>query len=111
MSIIPQVPIPSIDKSPIAVLDYGIDLSLPTAKTGPWLQPGEYVVTLTVVSSDPALIVDSFGIVPNPQGLMAICMAWVSGGTLNTIPQVTFTFTTNQGRTDERSINFPIVPR
>lgn len=106
------VTIPTILKSGVAVLDYGIDLSIPqTPLAGPWLQPGEFITTLSVTSSDPALVIDSFGIVPTAAGVMAICVAWLSGGVIGTTYLVTFIFTTNEGRTDERSISIQLVNR
>lgn len=106
------VAIPTIPKSVVAVLDYGIDLSIPqTPRAGPWLQPGEYVTSLTVTSSDPALVINSFGIVPNAAGVMALCVVWLSGGVLGKTYLVTFTFTTNEGRTDERSISIEMTVR
>jgi hypothetical protein len=110
------VTIVTIPKSVVADLDYGIDLSPPfNPQSRPWLASGEYVTSLTVsitTAPDESLVINSYSINENASGITgALLIAWLSGGTLGLLYTVTFQFTTNQGRTDERSITLSIVPR
>jgi hypothetical protein len=108
--------IPVIFKSVVADLDYGLDLSpIPTQREQPWLAAGEAVTQISVSIStapDSNLVINSSSINTNLSGVPAsLLVAWLSGGTLNSVYTVTFQFTTSQGRTDIRSINIQIVPR
>jgi hypothetical protein len=101
--------IPAVDKDPMALKDYGFDLSLPTRPFGTaWLAPGETLSSLTV-TADAGITVASSSIGNNAAGLPTVAIAWISGGTIGSTYYVRFTFTTNQGRTDTRSILFRVV--
>lgn len=105
----------SIVKDFDADLDYGFDLSAPTTPLqGPWLQPGEQVTSLTVTTSDSALVINSSGISTNSSGVVgALLIAWLSGGVVGTTYNVRYLFTTNSTppRTDARSINIVVQQR
>jgi hypothetical protein len=97
-------------KDPSATLDYGFDLGAPpTALSRPWLAAGEFVIDLTV-TADVGLTVSGSSINTNASGVAgALLLAWISGGVAGNSYAAHFTFTTNQGRTDTRSIQFRIV--
>ncbi len=106
--------IPILWKDPYADKDYGIDLAIvPTPYqplNGPWLQPGETIVSSNVTSSDSGLIINSWSIEPNATGTLASAIiAWISGGVLGMAYTVRFFFTTSQGRSDVRSIEVRMI--
>jgi hypothetical protein len=105
-------PIPVINKSPSALLDYGFDLSArdPSSGSGPWLQPGETITALTV-TADAGVTVASSGIYPNASGVQSQVVAWVSGGTIGTEYNVYFLFTSSAGRQDTRTLTLNVVQR
>lgn len=84
-------------KDPDAVLDYVWDWSQ-------WLQAGEAITSYSVIA---------------PTGITkasdardgALIVAWLSGGTNGQSYQVTCRTTTNQGRTDDRSITLRVLDR
>ncbi len=77
-------------KDPQAVLDYKIDLA-------DWLQPAE-TITLVTATASVGLTVDS----TSSDATGAI--AWVSGGTHGENYELTISWQTNQGRTDEQTL-------
>ncbi|CAB3784199.1 hypothetical protein [Pararobbsia alpina] len=99
------VNIPVIPKDPSADLDYGFDLSpSATQLIKPWLAVGEQVTNLVVTADDGISVLNS-SINANSNGVPAsLLVAWLSGGTLGATYNVHFEFTTNQGRTDTRSM-------
>lgn len=103
---------PTFFKDPSATLDFGIDLSAsPTYLNNPWLAPGEAVTALSV-SADSEITVDSSSFITNSSGVPAsLLVAWLSGGAAGTTYAVHFLFSTNQGRTDTRSIQVSVVKR
>jgi len=105
---------PTLVKSVAGVLDFGFDLSpIPSQLAVPWLAPGEQVVSLTV-SADPGLTVQSSSIGTNASGVAgALLIAWLSGGTVGTTYNVSYTFTTNSTppRTDVRSMQIQVQSR
>jgi hypothetical protein len=99
-------------KDPSATLDFGFDLSaLTTALSHPWLAPGEAVIDLTV-TADAGLTVTGSSINTNASGVPgALLLAWISGGVAGNTYAVHFEFTTNQGRTDCRSLSIQCISR
>lgn len=104
--------IPTILASPGSVLDYGFDLSPPpTSLRQPWLASGEQITNLSI-TTDAGVTVNSQNIGPNSTGVpAALCTAWLSGFSLGGAYFVHYTFTTNQGRTDTRSIQISCLQR
>jgi len=104
--------IPTIFKDPSAVLEYGFDLSaLPTQLIKPWLATDEAVTTLSV-TADAGIVVDAYSFITNSSGVPAsLLVAWLYGGVAGTSYNVHFLFTTNQGRTDTRSLQISVVSR
>lgn len=84
-------------KDPDAVLDWRWDWSQ-------WLEDGEQIVTSTMTVSA-GLTLDSSSFT------LATATAWLSGGTAGTPYTVANRITTNQGRTDERTITIRVVNR
>jgi hypothetical protein len=80
-----------------AVLDFAWDWSN-------WLADLETIVTSTVTAS-PGISVDSSS---NTNTKVTV---WLSGGTSGRIYTVTNLISTNQGRTDERTITIRVVTR
>ena len=89
---------PTIDKDPNATLDYTLDLSL-------WLQD-TYDVIATASLSAVGVTAVSNDIIEGTK-----IVAWVSGGTVGQPAKLTFHYTTDLGRTDERTIAFNIKER
>jgi len=77
-------------KDPQAVLDYKIDLA-------DWLQSGETITNVTATATA-GLTVDS----TSSDATGAI--AWVSGGTDGANYELTISWQTSQGRTDEQTL-------
>lgn len=104
--------IPTAFKDPGADLDFGFDLASPaTQLSQPWLAAGE-VVTNLQVTADAGITIASPSINTNASGVpAALLLAWISGGVSGNTYLVHFTFTTNQGRTDTRSISVQCAPR
>lgn len=105
--------IPSIDKDPSATLGYGFDLSAVSNNRPngqPYLAPGETVTGLTV-TSDAGVTVVSSGIYGNAQGVAAVLVASISGGTLGKQYQVHFCFTTSLGNVDTRTLSLNLVQK
>lgn len=85
------------DKDPSAVLDYAFDWSN-------WLGTNETISTATV-TVDAGLTKDS------QSNTTTKVTVWLSGGTLATTYKVVCRITTNQGRTDERTIGIRVTDR
>lgn len=81
---------PTYTKDPQAVLDYSLDWSL-------WLSDLE-AITVAAWSVPAGLTKDSETLDS------AIATVWVSGGTAGVDYTITCTVTTDQGRTDQRSL-------
>jgi hypothetical protein len=103
---------PVIFKDPSAVLEYGFDLSpSPAQLVKPWLAPSEAVTSLTV-TADSGITVNAYSFITNSSGVPAsLLVAWLSGGVAGTTYNVKFMFSTNQGRTDTRSMQVSVVQR
>lgn len=86
------------DKDPQAVLDWQFNWSN-------WLSAGESITGTPVVTVDSGLTKDSQSNTGNT------VTVWLSGGTLGTLYKVACRVTTNQGRTDERTIGIRITDR
>ena len=84
-------------KDPQAVLDWTWDWTT-------WLQPNEQL-TSSAFAATPGITIDSISNSTNK------ATVWLSGGTPGIPYQVTNTITTNQGRTDERSITIRVKDR
>ena len=84
-------------KDPDAVLDYTYDWTR-------WLQPGETISSHSIIV--PAGI--TLGSSATGDGLVT---AWLSGGVNGATYMVTCRITTNQGRTDDRSIWLSVLDR
>jgi hypothetical protein len=99
-----------VQKDPSATLDYGFDLAAVTPNfSKPWLAPDETVIDLTV-TADAGLTVAGSSINANSSGVPgALLLAWISGGVAGNSYAAHFKFTTNQGRTDTRSIQLRVV--
>jgi len=85
------------DKDPSAVLDYAFDWSN-------WLAANETISSATV-TVDAGLTKDS------QSNTTTKVIVWLSGGTLGTAYKVACRITTNQGRTDERTIGIRVTDR
>lgn len=104
---------PQIYKDPNATLDYGFDLSPSPSpiQPVPWLESGETVTSLTV-TPDSGITVDSSAVIANSSGTPAsLLVAWISGGSLGTVYNVKFEFTTSLGRTDNRTMQISVIQR
>ena len=86
------------DKDPHAVLDWAFDWSR-------WLAAGETITGTPVVTVDAGLTKDS------QSNTGTRVTVWLSGGTLGTTYKVACRVTTNQGRTDERTIAIRVTDR
>lgn len=85
-------------KDPSAVLDWAFDWSR-------WLAASEQI------TGTPVLTIDS-GIIKDSQSTSATTVTvWLSGGTLGVTYKVACRITTNQGRTDERTIAIRVTDR
>lgn len=84
-------------KDPDAVLDYAIDWS-------DWLQSGETIST-SAWTVQTGLTAGSTG------NNGTIASIWLSGGTAGTTYTATNRITTNQGRTDDRTLRIPVESR
>lgn len=91
-------------KDPNSVLDYKVDWNGAAADGGPWLAAGE-----TIASSNftvPA------GITKDSQSnTTTTATVWLSGGTVGNEYAVVNRITTNQGRTDDRTITIRVQER
>lgn len=85
-------------KDPQAVLDWAFDWSN-------WLASGETITGTPVVTVDPGLTKDS------QSNTGTVVTVWLSGGTLGITYKVACRITTNQGRTDERTIGIRLTDR
>jgi hypothetical protein len=103
---------PTFFKDPSATLDFGVDLSPPpTQLIKPWLEPGEQVTSVTV-TADTGITASAGSINTNTSSVQAaLLVTWLSGGVAGTTYGVHFLFSTNQGRTDTRSISVSVVAR
>lgn len=102
-------PLPStFYKDPAAVKDYGFDLGAkPPPGELPYLEKDETVITLSVTTSDAALVVNSSGIIANSIGIPASqLVAWFAGGVASGQYEAYFLFTTSMGRTDKLTAKF-----
>ena len=77
-------------KDPQSVVDFKVDLS-------DWLQPGESIISITATATA-GLTVDSSS--SDATGVLA----WISGGTVNEDYELTFQWSTDQGRTEEQTL-------
>ena len=82
-------------KDPDAVLDYGLTWT-------PWLAPDETIVSHEVLVDGVTLDSDNRS--------DDVVVAWLSGGTPG-FASVTFRVTTNEGRTDDRTISLRVRER
>jgi hypothetical protein len=104
----PQIPL--LYKDPSATLDFGFDLASVNKLIPPWLAPGEIVTSVTV-TADTGITAAAGTIGPNSAGIAgSLLLSMISGNTLGTY-LVHFLFTTNQGRTDTRSIQIIVAQR
>jgi hypothetical protein len=85
------------EKDPNATLDWGFDWSS-------WLSPAEEISTATVTVQS-GLTKDSQSNTTNS------VTVWISGGTSGVTYEVACRVTTNQGRTDERTIGIRVTDR
>jgi hypothetical protein len=84
-------------KDPNAVLDWAFDWSR-------WLAEGETISSAVIEVED--------GLTKDSQSNTAdTATVWLSGGTLGVTYDVTCRITTNQGRTDERTIGIRVTDR
>lgn len=84
-------------KDPDAILDYGFDWSQ-------WLGGGEQITSSTMFAS-PGINVNS------SSNTTTSATVWLSGGTAGFPYTVTNRITTNQGRTDDRTITIRVQNR
>jgi hypothetical protein len=103
---------PTIVKDPAAQVDIGLDLSGPVTQLyQPWLASGEAVTDLQV-TADPGITIGSKSVNTNATGVpSALLIAWISGGVAGNTYAIHFKFTTNQGRTDCRSLSVVVQSR
>lgn len=85
-------------KDPQAVLDWIWDWT-------DWMDTGEQIATSTFTVTPPGITIDS------DENSLYSATVWLSGGTEGQVYSVTNTITTNQGRTDERSITIRVTNR
>jgi hypothetical protein len=88
----------TIEKDPSAVLDYPFNWA-------DWLGPAETVSTATFTISPGGLTKDS------QDDDLTSPTIWLSAGTLGVTYEVACRITTNQGRTDERTLRVRVVNR
>jgi hypothetical protein len=87
----------SLVKDPDAVLDFGRDWS-------PWLATGEQITTSTWIVPD--------GITKDSESNdTTTATVWLSGGTAGETYEITNRITTNQGRTDDRTLRILVRER
>lgn len=86
------------DKDPQAVLDWAFDWTN-------WLATGETITGTPTITVESGLTKDS------QSNTTTKVTVWLSGGTLATTYKVACRITTNQGRTDERTIGIRITDR
>lgn len=85
------------EKDPSAVLDWAFNWTN-------WLSVAETISTATVTVQG--------GLTKDSQSVAAgVVTVWLSGGTLGDLYTVTCRITTNQGRTDERTIGIRMTDR
>lgn len=84
-------------KDPDAVLDYLFDWSA-------WLSAGETIQT-SAVTAEAGITVDS------DTNTTTATTVWLSGGTVGESYQITNRIVTNQGRTDDRTIDIYVYQR
>jgi hypothetical protein len=85
-------------KDPQAVLDWAFDWSN-------WLAASETISGTPVITVDSGLVKDS------QSNTTTKVTVWLSGGTLGVAYKVACRITTNQGRTDERTIGIRVTDR
>lgn len=88
---------PSYNMDVSAVLDFAWDWSN-------WLSASETIVSSTATAS-PGISINSTS---NTSSKVTV---WISGGSIGRMYTVTNLITTNQGRTDERTITIRVVSR
>lgn len=88
---------------PQAVLDYHVNLE----RDG-WLAEGEVVISATW-AADSELTIGSGGQAPTNTG--TVLTVWLSGGTVKARHWARVTFTTSQGRSDQRTITLHVIDR
>jgi len=95
-------------KDPDAVLDYVFDWKalVNGSALSDWLGTSETISTQTITVPT-GLTLDSSSITDSSTTVTA----WLSGGTVGTSYTVSCKITTNQGRTDERSITISVSER
>ncbi len=103
---------PTLIKDPSAVLDFGLDLSpAPTQLAKPWLESGE-LVTSVAVTADEGITASAGSVNVNTRGIpAALLVTWLTGGTAGETYNIHFLFSTDQGRTDTRSIKVLVIAR
>jgi hypothetical protein len=104
----PQFPL--LYKDPSATLDFGFDLAAPRPSTV-WLATNE-VVTSVTVTADTGITAGAGTISANSSGVAgSLLLSMISGGAVGVTYLVHFLFSTNQGRTDTRSIQICVAQR
>lgn len=88
----------TVDKDPKAVLDYDFDWSK-------WLSAGESITGTPVFTVPVDLTVTS------QTNTASVAKVWLSGGVLGETYTIECEITTDQGRTDERSLGIRIIER
>lgn len=86
----------SIVKDPEAILDYTLDIT-------DWLDEGDMLLSFEVLTEGVELV---SSVVDGSK-----CVAWLSGGVIGEPASATFRFTTQLGRTDDRTMFFKIRDR
>lgn len=87
----------TFEKDPDSVLDYAFDWS-------DWLSASEEITGSDIISS-PGITVDS------SSNTSEVVTVWLSGGTAGQPYTVTNRITTNQGRTDDRTMTIRVLER
>ena len=87
-------------KDPNAVLDYAWDWSA-------WLAAAETISTFTITAATGLTVAGS----PAPAQVAGVVTAWLTGGTVGIVYDVTCHIVTNQGRTDDRTIRVHVAQR
>lgn len=96
-------------KDPNATLDYIIDLASASNGRGEedYLQIGEVISSATIFSSSNNINIDSYDLADNNTSVVI----WLSSGIEGEEYTVTCHFSTNLGRTDDRSIYITMVQK
>ncbi|MBL4801737.1 MAG: hypothetical protein JKY45_07560 [Emcibacter sp.] len=88
-------------KDPVAVIDYVIDWSASYLLSGEQITGSDWVIS-------PAAAVQDLSVESIPPIVSGVATVFVVGGVAGRIYQLTNRITTDQGRTDERSITIRV---